>query len=133
MDDEAGIGELELGTQLGGEGWRIVSDGWQSAASLWACGTEGRYEDMSTGAHALAQRIDVTLSLLASHEEMKHGPVMPQRISSGGPKVGHILMQERDRGSGRSQAIAQLIESGGRDIQDRQIAVTRGEQLIDEE
>lgn len=88
---------------------------------------------MAPWAHALAESSDVTLPVLASHEEMKYRPVVPQHMAPHRLKGGYVLMYESDRCGGRSQALAKPRESGGRHIQHSQITVPRGEQLVDEE
>lgn len=88
---------------------------------------------MAARSNTLAKRVDVTRPVLRSHEEMKHGPVVPQRIASRGTKGGHILMYESNRGSGRPQAMVQPLESSRRDVEDGQVPVSCGEQLVHEE
>jgi hypothetical protein len=63
---------------------------------------------MTIRAQRSAKGIEIALAIGLIDEEVKHGPVVPERVAPLRLECRHILMQQSDPGSFRPEALLKL-------------------------
>ena len=87
---------------------------------------------MAAGLKRGPERIDVPLLVGRRGQEVKHRPVMPERVTAGWAKLENIALDPgRFRGSGAESPLCGA-ECCGCDIEYREVRETGVQQMVDE-
>ena len=93
---------------------------------------KGGHENMPPWPHGAADLANVALPVLGLCEEMEDGPIMPD-IEAGQGNLGSedVGLNPSDQRSGVSEPVPGLRQGGTRNVQDRDMPVTRRQEVVD--
>ena len=94
---------------------RRVAEDRQAAAASRSVGREGREDDMPGGLKRDPEGIEVPLLVGGRGQEVKHGPVMPERVTASWAKLENVALDPgRLRGSGAESPLCRPERRRGR-------------------
>ena len=111
---------------------RRMAEDRQAAAASRSVEREGREDDMAGGLKRGPEGVDVPLLVGRRGQEVKHGPVMPERVTAGGAKLENIAFDPGRLGGSGSESPLGGPERRGGDIEYREVGETGVQQVVDE-
>ena len=104
------LGDLEVRSEQGSNGRRVVALDGKAAALRWSVEAEGRDDRGPSGFERPAQMRNVRIALLTRAEEVENGAIVPDVNCRYLPVAGYIGLNPRDLGGSRSESRARAFE-----------------------
>jgi hypothetical protein len=106
-----GIDQVKLGSQRGGNGFRIVAHDRQPAAPFGAVRSEGCDDHVTTGPHGLFQPSHVCIAVRRLRQKMEGGAIVPEVIRVRRLPGGDVRDDPVDSVSATAEPLLRFLES----------------------